>query len=77
MIVKRTCLAMVVLWMNLTETRMGERALTFTEREWDQIANALAQRPYIEVNGLIAKLVNQMNSQPAPAVPAVVPQGET
>jgi hypothetical protein len=56
---------------------MGERALTFTEREWDQIANALAQRPYIEVNGLIAKLVNQMNSQPAPAVPAVVPQGET
>lgn len=41
----------------------NEITVTVTVREMDYIMNALALMPFREVNGFIAKLVNQANSQ--------------
>lgn len=43
---------------------MEEKAVTLTISEWDYVCNALAERPFKEVNGLLAKVVNQLNSKP-------------
>ena len=51
-----------------------EVTLVLTVPELDYVINALSACPYKEVNGFIAKIVNQVNSQesrelPLPAAP--------
>lgn len=46
----------------------NEVTIVFTVAEFDYVMNALAQRPFAEVNGFLAKLVNQANSQGATKV---------
>ncbi len=40
-----------------------ELHLTLTAQEMDKIATALGQRPYVEVAGLLQKIVGQINQQ--------------
>ncbi len=58
---------------------MKELTATLTAPEWDLVANALGQRPYVEVANILSKLGGQLqsqNQQPAPPVPKQ-DQGET
>jgi hypothetical protein len=55
---------------------INELSATLFPQEWDVVANALYQRPFGEVAGLISKLQSQLQGQTAP-VPAEKPkQGE-
>jgi len=40
-----------------------EIVLQLTPQEVDQVCNALAQRPWVEVNNLLQKIVTQGNAQ--------------
>lgn len=56
---------------------INELTATLFPQEWDVIGNALAQRPYAEVVGLMSKLQSQLAGQGAPAPTSEVPtQGE-
>ena len=46
----------------------NEITITVTVPEMDYIMNALSLLPFREVNGFIAKLINQANSQNATAI---------
>lgn len=52
---------------------MKEITIVLTAQELDFVCNVLADRPFKEVNGLLAKIVNQAN---APALPVEVPLPE-
>lgn len=51
---------------------MREITLTLSPQELDQVCNALAQRPWVEVNNLLQKIVEQANTPP----PVPSPSGE-
>jgi len=45
-------------------------AIELTVAQWNIVLNAVAQRPFAEVNNLVQEMVQQANSKmPAPAEP--------
>ena len=46
-----------------------ELVLTLTAKEFEYVMNVLGQRPFLEVNALMQKLVQQVNQQGNQAVP--------
>ena len=55
---------------------MDEMTLTLTSKDMDIVANALGQRPYVEVAQLLQKISQQVQAQnqPPAAPPIEVPK---